>query len=230
MSLHLRLKAVGRCFQSSTDASRRVSRGVIPIVEMSVERDLDPQPHTAAGRALAGLRENLHDRSVFLLRCLRIPPQTLRGQYNMTKPTILTESKLLNASVKNVYKKLIEPAEQVKWNSLYLEASAEPEGEIKNGTVMVGNFKGSGKATVTFQNVQYNREFTHYSKMKIFGLIPLGEFHHTYKVADKSGQTELTQIVSFQPKGLGLVLKSMIVGSFEKRLPESFDEFQTYLA
>jgi ligand-binding SRPBCC domain-containing protein len=142
---------------------------------------------------------------------------------------ILTESRIINTSVENAYHKLIEPSEQVKWNGLYLEATAEPKGEIKNGTKMTGNFKGSGKAVVEFQNVKPNQEFTHYSKMKMFNLINLGEFHHTYKVVDKNGQTEFTQIVSYEPKGFGILLKNMIVKSFKKRLPESFDEFENYV-
>lgn len=147
----------------------------------------------------------------------------------MSKAIILSESRIVNTSVENAYQKLIEPAEQVKWNTLYLDATVEPKGEIKNGSVMTGNFKGSGKAIVTFQNVQPNKEFTHYSKMKMFNLFNLGEFHHTYKVADKNGMTEVTQTVSFEPKSLGLILKSVIVNSFKKRLPESFDEFQKYV-
>lgn len=147
----------------------------------------------------------------------------------MSNKIILTDSRLLNTSVENAYKTLIEPTEQVKWNTLYLEASVEPKGEIKNGTVMKGKFKGSGKATVTFQNVKPNQEFTHYSKMKMFNLINLGEFHHTYQVVGKNGQTEFTQTVSFEPKGFGLILKRVIVNSFKKRLPESFDEFQRYV-
>lgn len=147
----------------------------------------------------------------------------------MNNKIIITDSRLLNTSVENAYEKLIKPTEQVKWNTLYLEASAEPKGEIKDGTIMTGNFKGSGKATVIFQNVKPNQEFTHYSKMKMFNLINLGEFHHTYKLAAKNGQTEFTQTVSFEPKSFGLLLKNVIVTSFKKRLPESFNEFQKYL-
>ena len=147
----------------------------------------------------------------------------------MKKAITLTESRIINTSVENAYQKLIEPTEQVKWNTLYLEATAEPKGEIRNGTMMTGNFKGSGKAIVEFQNVKPNQEFTHYSKMKMFNLINLGEFHHTYKVVDKNGQTEFTQIVSYEPKGFGRLLKNIIVKSFKKRLPESFEEFQKYV-
>jgi hypothetical protein len=147
----------------------------------------------------------------------------------MNNKIIITDTRLLNTSVENAYEKLINPTEQLKWNTLYLEASAEPKGEIKDGTIMTGNFKGSGKAIVTFQNVKPNKEFTHYSKMKMFNLINLGEFHHTYKLAYKNGQTEFTQTVSFEPKSFGLILKSVIVNSFKKRLPESFDEFQKYV-
>ena len=147
----------------------------------------------------------------------------------MSKAIILSDSRIVKTNAENAYQKLINPAEQVKWNTLYLAASLEPKGEIKNGSVMTGNFKGSGKAKVFFQNVQLNKEFTHYSKMKLFNLFNLGEFHHTYKVADKSGQTEITQTVSFEPKSLGLILKNIIANSFKKRLPESFNEFQKYV-
>ena len=147
----------------------------------------------------------------------------------MKKAILLSDSRIIKTTVQNAYQKLIDPAEQVKWNTLYLEASLEPKGEVKNGSVMTGNFKGSGKATVTFQNVQPDKEFTHYSKMKMFNLINLGEFHHTYQVADKSGQTAITQTVSFEPKSFGLLLKNIICKSFKKRLPESFDEFQKYV-
>ncbi|HEU0226769.1 MAG TPA: SRPBCC family protein [Arachidicoccus soli] len=147
----------------------------------------------------------------------------------MSKIITLTGSRIINTPVENAFKGLIEPSEQVKWNTLYLEAHAEPKGEIRNGTTMAGKFKRSGKATVIFQNVKSNQEFTHYSKMKMFNLIPLGEFHHTYKVAAKNGQTEFTQTVSFEPKAFGFILKDVIVNSFKKRLPQSFDEFQKYV-
>jgi hypothetical protein len=147
----------------------------------------------------------------------------------MSKPVIISDNRIINTSAENAYQKLIDPAEQVKWNTLYLEASLEPKGEIKNGSVMTGNFKASGRATVIFQNVKPNKEFTHYSKMKMFNLFNLGEFHHTYQVADKGDKAEITQTVSFEPESLGLLLKSVIINSFKKRLPESFDEFQNYV-
>lgn len=147
----------------------------------------------------------------------------------MSKIITLSGSRMINTSVENAFKRLIEPPEQVKWNTLYIEAHAKPKGEIRNGTTMMGKFKGSGKATVIFQNVKLNEEFTHYSKMKMFNLIPLGEFHHTYKVAAKNGQTEFTQTVCFEPKAFGFILKDVIVNGFKKRLPKSFDEFQKYV-
>ena len=147
----------------------------------------------------------------------------------MSRVIILSDSRIVNTSIKNAYQKLIDPAEQVKWNSLYLEATLDPKGEIRDGSVMTGNFKGSGKATVVFQNVQPYKEFTHYTKMKMFNLLNLGEFHHTYKVVDKNDQTEVTQTVSFEPKSYGLLLKSLIKNSFKKRLAESFDEFEKFI-
>ncbi|GAB4039822.1 SRPBCC family protein (plasmid) [Spirosoma sp. SC4-14] len=147
----------------------------------------------------------------------------------MSKAIIISGNRVVKTTIENAYQSLIDPAKQVKWNTLYLEATIEPKGEIKDGSVMPGNFKGSGKASVTFQNVQPTKEFTHFSKIKMFNFFNIGEFHHTYKVEDKSGQTEITQTVSFEPKSLGLILKSVIVNNFKKRLPESFDEFQKYV-
>lgn len=148
----------------------------------------------------------------------------------MTKKYILQDSRLLDADVGSIYKKLIDPAEQLKWNSLYLDASIEPKGDAKNGTVMTGNFKGSGKAKIVFQNVKPNQEFTHYSKMKLFNAIPLGEFHHIYRLEPKDNQTLFTQNITFEPKGLGVLLKNFILKSFKERLPESFDEFEEYIS
>ncbi len=147
----------------------------------------------------------------------------------MSETFKLSDSRLINTSVSNAFKRLIEPEEQVKWNTLYIEATSNPKGEVFTGTIMTGNFRGSGKATVIFENVIPNKEFTHYSKMKMFGFINLGEFHHTYKVEEKDGQTEFTQSITFEPKSLGLILKRVIISSFKKRLPESFDEFQKYV-
>ncbi len=65
--------------------------------------------------------------------------------------------------------------------------------------------------------------------MKIFNFINLGEFHHTYKIVAKKEKTEIIQTVSFEPKGLGKLLKNAIVKSFKKRLPDSFDKFQKYV-
>lgn len=143
--------------------------------------------------------------------------------------TTLTESVLVNAPKNEVFEKLINPQEQLKWNTLYIEASIEPKGEIKNGTVMTGKFKGSGKATVHFENIIPNQEFTHYSKLMMFNLIYLGEFRHNYKVEDAYGKTKFTQTVFLEPKGIGKLLQSTLVNGFKKRMPESFEEFKKYI-
>ncbi len=135
---------------------------------------------------------------------------------------------LINAPAHEVFEKLVNPQEQPQWNTLYLEAAYEPKGEIKNGTVMTGKFKGSGKATVIFENVIPDHEFTHYSKLKLFNLINLGEFRHNYKVENINGKTKFTQTIFLQPKGLGKLLKSGIIKGFKKRMPESFEEFKRY--
>ncbi|GAB2588520.1 SRPBCC family protein [Spirosoma areae] len=141
----------------------------------------------------------------------------------------LSEKREINAPIEQVYRQLADPFEQVRWNTLYLDVAIEPKGEIRTGTVMTGTFKGSGKATVHFENVVLNKEFTHYSKLLIFGFINLGEFRHTYTV-DRLGpdKTLFTQTVNFEPKGLGKLMKNVVMNGFKKRLPESFSEFKQY--
>ncbi len=140
----------------------------------------------------------------------------------------LTGSALVDAPLAEVYEKLLNPQEQLKWNTLYLSASTTP-GPIRTGTVMQGRFKGSGKATVHFENVVPNQTFTHYSKLLLFNLLYLGEFRHTYHVVASGTQTKVTQTVRVSPQGLlGKVLKMALVNGFRKRLPESFAEFKRY--
>lgn len=142
--------------------------------------------------------------------------------------TQLVGQAVVDAPLSEVYRKLLEPTEQLRWNSLYLAVQVEPSGEIADHTVMTGTFKGSGKATVTFEDVICNQEFTHHSQMKLFNVIALGEFRHRYEVKAQGTQTLVTQTVLFTPKGLGKLLQRMILGGFRKRLPESFAEFKRY--
>ena len=141
----------------------------------------------------------------------------------------ISQSTFLNSPAKEVFEKLLNPLEQLKWNTLYLEVHTESRGRIKNGTVMYGKFKGSGKAVVHFENIVTDTEFTHYSKLKMFNLIYLGEFRHNYKVESTALKTKVTQTVFLEPKGLGLLLKTALVKSFKKRMPESFKELKNYI-
>jgi len=141
----------------------------------------------------------------------------------------ISESIVVKSSVDIVFKGLVDPREQLKWNTLYLHVHTEPDGDVKNGTVMTGKFKGSGKATVYFENVIPNQEFTHYSKLMLFGLIYLGEFRHKYEVEGNISQTKITQTVFFDPRGIGYILQATIIKKFKDRLPESFREFSNYL-
>ncbi len=52
--------------------------------------------------------------------------------------------------------------------------------------------------------------------MKMFGIINLGEFYHTYKVVDKNGKTEFARTVSFEPKSFGVILKKLFINGFKK--------------
>ncbi|MEJ5996562.1 SRPBCC family protein [Pedobacter sp. Du54] len=141
----------------------------------------------------------------------------------------ISESTIVKASVDKVFEKLLNPEEQLKWNTLYLEVHTEPKGTIKNGTVMTGKFKGSGKAKVYFENIIPNQEFTHYSKLKMFNIIYLGEFRHNYKLENSDGKTKITQTVFFNPKGIGKLLQIPIAKSFKDRIPVSFEEFKNYI-
>ena len=140
----------------------------------------------------------------------------------------LSDSAIIDAPLSEVYEKLLNPQEQLKWNTLYLSAHTTPAGPIQNGTVMTGTFKGSGKATVHFEQVIPNDTFTHYSRLMMFNLLYLGEFRHTYRVEDVAGKTKFTQTVFVEPRGLGKLLKKVLIDGFRKRLPESFAEFKRY--
>lgn len=141
----------------------------------------------------------------------------------------LTGKSVVDSPVGRVFQVLIEPTEQIKWNSLYLTATFAPPGEIFSGTVMTGRFKGSGKATVTFENVQPGTEFTHYSVMSLPLGLRLGEFRHTYTTRAVTAGTEITQTVQFQPRGPGRLFAGLIARSFRTRLPISFTEVAAYL-
>jgi hypothetical protein len=141
----------------------------------------------------------------------------------------LSKSILLNAPLQNVYEKLINPHEQLKWNTLYQRVEVKPEGEIKTGTIMTGTFKGSGKSTVYFQNVIPNSQFTHHSKLMLFNFIFLADFSHQYKVEELEGKTKFTQTVHVKLSRIGQLLKKVLENSFAKRMPESFAEFKAYV-
>lgn len=141
----------------------------------------------------------------------------------------LQASRVLRAPVADLYRILVEPAEQLRWNSLYLEAVADPPGEIRSGSTLRGRFKGSGPASVTFVEVMKDQHFTHHTLMTIpHTAITLGRFDHTYSVQQTGGGTLVTQHLLFAPSGLGRLMAPLIMRSFRRRLPISFDELQTY--
>ncbi|MGN6250737.1 MAG: hypothetical protein ACTHNS_02860 [Marmoricola sp.] len=97
----------------------------------------------------------------------------------------LQASRVLRAPLPDVYRILVEPSEQLRWNALYLEAVADPPGEIRTGSTLRGRFKGSGPASVTFLDVVKDRHFTHHTVMRLpHTAIPLGRFDHTYRVEE----------------------------------------------
>lgn len=142
----------------------------------------------------------------------------------------LSGSIIVHAPLHDVFLKLINPSEQVQWNSLYESAEVAPPGEVRTGSVMTGVFKGTGKGTIHFEDVIQDQQFVHYSPLKVFNLLYLGEFRHKYEVKQEREGVRFSQTVYFEPKGLGRLLQGTVMSGFKKRLPESFAEFERYLA
>jgi hypothetical protein len=152
----------------------------------------------------------------------------------------LEDSVEVAAPPSDVYSKLILPSHQTKWNTLYLTAqlvsnaaSGAPHADqatVSTGSIMQGDFKGSGKTTVVFADVVPGKRFTHVAPIVMFG-VRLFDFTHRYSV-DPLGdgqRTKFTQTVNLKSTGwMGWFLTSTVVGSLKKRMPESFAEFKAY--
>ncbi|KRE61129.1 hypothetical protein ASG78_12335 [Nostocoides sp. Soil756] len=141
----------------------------------------------------------------------------------------VTGAACVEAPVGRVYAALLNPDEQLRWNSLYLQAEMSTPEPIATGSVMTGRFKQSGRSVITFDAVVPNETFTHKVMMKA-GPIALGSFAHTYRVQAVPTGTEVTQHVRFEPTGLGRLLAPLIMKAFEARLPVSFHELEQYLS
>lgn len=144
------------------------------------------------------------------------------------RPLELFGERVIAASPAEVFAMLIEPARQLEWNSLYLSAALSPPGDIEEGSVMTGRFKGAGRATVTFTDVVPGSSFTHASRLLIAGLVPLGGFRHRYDVAPAGDGALVRQTVHVDLNWLGRLLRGAIASGFTRRLPESFDELARY--
>lgn len=141
----------------------------------------------------------------------------------------VTGAACIKAPVGRVYAALLNSDEQLRWNSLYLQAEMSTPGPIATGSVMTGRFKQSGRSVITFDAVVPNETFTHKVIMTV-GPIALGSFAHTYRVQAVSTGTEVTQHVRFEPTGLGRLLAPLVMKAFEARLPVSFHELDQYLS
>ncbi len=141
----------------------------------------------------------------------------------------ITGSIVVAAPRELVFDLLAEPREQARWNSLYQSIDAVSDTPVRDGSTFSGRFKGSGRATVTFERVRPGLDFVHRAAVAIAGRIVLGQMRHTYAVADAPGGTRFTQTVEFVPSGVGKLLAGMLRSAFSKRLPESFDEFRSFV-
>lgn len=141
----------------------------------------------------------------------------------------LSAGQVIDADLASVYRMLSEPTEQLRWNSLYLEVAVDPPGPIATGTRLIGRFKGSGRAEVRFVDVVPGERFTHHSVMQVPGTrVRLGVFDHTYRVTPAASGTDVSQHVRFAPSGIGRLLAPLIMLSFRRRLPVSFEELRRY--
>ena len=150
---------------------------------------------------------------------------------SMTNPQITREftgRATVNAPLEQVYAALLDPGQQLLWNSLYLEAKISAPGPITTGSVMTGRFKGAGKSVVTFDAVVPHETFTHVSQMTA-GPVNLGTFRHTYRVRPVAEGTEVTQHIRYIPSGLGRLVAPVLMRAFSARLPASFDELCRYV-
>lgn len=141
----------------------------------------------------------------------------------------VARTEVVDAPVERVYEALVDPQQQLQWNSLYLEAAITPPRPIATGTVMTGRFKGSGRAVVVFDAVVPGRTFTHVSDMRA-GPVAVGKFRHTYRIRQVGEGTEVFQHVAFAPSGVAYPFAPLIMRAFRSRLPASFDELRHYLA
>ena len=141
----------------------------------------------------------------------------------------IADSIVVAAPRELVFDLLAEPRQQARWNSLYQSIDAVSDTPVRDGSTFSGRFKGSGRATVTFERVRPGIDFVHRAAVAIAGRIVLGQMRHTYAVADAPGGTRFTQTVEFVPSGLGKLLAGMLRGAFAKRLPESFEEFRSFV-
>lgn len=140
----------------------------------------------------------------------------------------ITGTAFVHAPPDRVYAAVVDPREQLRWNSLYLEASLTEPGPVTTGSVMTGRFKGSGRSVVTFDDVRPGERFTHRSSLHL-GPVDLGHFQHTFIVQMASGGTDLTQQIRFHPVGLGNLVAPLLRRAFRARLPASFRELELYL-
>ncbi len=141
----------------------------------------------------------------------------------------ITDSIVVRAPRELVFDLLAEPRQQARWNSLYQSIDRVSDIPVRDGSTFSGHFKGSGRATVTFERVRPGIDFVHRAAVAIAGRIVLGQMRHTYAVADAPGGTRFTQTVEFVLSGLGKPFAGMLRGAFAKRLHESFDEFRSFV-
>src|SRR6476646_9833586 len=73
---------------------------------------------------------------------------------NVASERTLSGSDIVGATPERAYRALVDPDEQVQWNTLYRSAAVEPSGEISTGSEMHVDIKGSGRSRVYFDDVR----------------------------------------------------------------------------
>jgi hypothetical protein len=142
---------------------------------------------------------------------------------------ILSESNSIQVSHREVYYKLLLPEHHFKWNSRFTYLSNIPLEAIKNGSILYGTFKRTGKVIIYYEDIVSEKRFTFHYRYVFWNLLPLGEIKQSYKVDKIDGGCQLTQSIMFEPRGLGRLLQGIISDGLRKRLSESMVEFRNYV-
>lgn len=137
---------------------------------------------------------------------------------------------------KTAFSLLLSPNEQLKWNPIYISAEIDNttpigvNGEPVNGTMVKGNFKGSGKMILVYQDILQDEEFTHYAGDLFFGGFRLADFKHRYQVLDlDNGKVKFTQTMTLHCTLFGWLVRFIIQYDLKRAIEEGANALEKRL-